>query len=91
LVHKETIQRINREKSLDNKRLGDLLSFDEWKDHSQRTFNEMRKRGYIVIHIIMEDKKVLDWLNKKNLINTNNNRKKYVLYRLKSFLKNSKI
>lgn len=67
------------------------LSFDEWESRSKKMFETMINKGFVVVRVEMNDKKVLEWLKKNNLTNTNENREKYLSYRVQSFLENPRI
>ena len=64
-----------------------LLSFEQWKEKAENRKKEMEDRNYVFFKVRIKSYEMNAWLKKNELININENRERYVEYRLREFLK----
>ena len=67
----------------------DLIpTFEQWKQHAEVQVQKMRNKNWLVFRVRMKNHELSKWLKKNNLVNTVENRERYMNYRVTKFLNN---
>jgi|GEM_PF-2307895 len=64
-------------------------TYDLWKKKADKFIEFYEKKGWLIIKVTVELKELKVWLSKHELLNTGENRQKYVDYRMRQFLENA--
>lgn len=78
--------RVEYEKMLKTAKDEDAIySYDEWRENAEQTVSELRKRGWFVLKVRVMHSELSKWLRNQKLKNLNENRERFMGYRISKF------